>query len=81
MISRIIFLLVFTAGGYMLGIRQGVPYQGVIMGAGVGILGLILEYLFSRTKAVTIFSGLLGLTMGIIFAKLIYYPIKTEYIP
>ncbi len=77
MISRLIFLLVFTAGGYLLGIRQGALYQGVIMGAGVGVLGLILEYLFSRARAVTIFSGLLGLTMGIIFAKLIYYPIRT----
>ena len=79
MISRFIFLLVFTAGGYLLGIRQGMTYQGIIMGAGVGVLGLILEYVFSRTRAVTIFSGLLGLTMGIIFAKLIYYPIRALF--
>jgi uncharacterized protein YacL len=79
MIYRIIFLLVFAAGGYLLGLRQGVPYEGIMWGAGIGVLGLILEFLFSKTSAGTIFSGLIGLSMGILFAKLIYYPIKTLF--
>lgn len=79
MIYRIIFLLVFAAGGYLLGLRQDVPYEGIMWGAGIGVLGLILEFLFSKTSAGTIFSGLIGLSMGILFAKLIYYPIKTLF--
>lgn len=78
-ISKIIFLLVFTAGGYLLGAREGVPYEGIIWGAGIGVLGLILEFLFSKTNAGAMFGGLIGLSMGILFAKLIYYPIKTLF--
>ncbi len=78
-IFKIIFLLVFAAGGYLLGVREGVPYHGIMWGAGIGVLGLILEFLFSKTSAGTMFSGLIGLSMGILFAKLIYYPIKTLF--
>ncbi|MEF9476262.1 MAG: PIN domain nuclease [Candidatus Mariimomonas ferrooxydans] len=79
MISRILFLLVFTAGGYLLGVREGMQYEGIIWGAGIGTVGLILEFLFSKTSAGTIFSGLIGLSLGILFAKLLYYPIKTLF--
>jgi len=79
MTSRIIFLLVFATGGYVLGVREGVPYEGIIWGAGIGILGLILEFLFSKTRAATIFSGIVGLSLGILFARLIYYPIETLF--
>jgi len=79
MISKFIFLMVFAAGGYLLGVREGLPYQGLILGAGIGIIGLILEFLFSKTKAGTIFCGLIGLSLGILFAKLVYYPIKALF--
>ncbi|MEE8328386.1 MAG: PIN domain-containing protein [Thermodesulfovibrionia bacterium] len=79
MISRILFLLVFTVGGYLLGVREGMQYEGIIWGAGIGTVGLILEFLFSKTSAGTIFSGLIGLSLGILFAKLLYYPIKTLF--
>ncbi|MEF9427010.1 MAG: PIN domain nuclease [Candidatus Mariimomonas ferrooxydans] len=79
MISRILFLFVFTAGGYLLGVREGMQYEGIIWGAGIGTVGLILEFLFSKTSAGTIFSGLIGLSLGILFAKLLYYPIKTLF--
>lgn len=79
MISRILFLLVFTTGGYLLGIREGMQYEGIMWGAGIGTVGLILEFLFSKINAGTIFSGLIGLSLGILFAKLIYYPVKTLF--
>ena len=68
MISRIIFLLVFTAGGYMLGVKEGLTYEGAIGGAGIGIVGLIVEFLFSRTGTGSIFAGLIGMSMGFVFA-------------
>lgn len=80
MVSRIVFLLVFTAGGYLLGIREGEPYLGALWGAGAGILGVVLEFLFSKTGAGTILSGIIGLSIGLVFAKLIYYPIKTLFV-
>lgn len=77
MFYRIIFLLVFTAGGYIFGIREGLYYQGIIWGAGIGIIGLVLEFVFSRIGHGAIIGSLIGLSVGILFAKLIYYPLKT----
>ena len=79
MISRVIFLMVFIAGGYLLGIREGLPYNGLIWGTGIGALGLIMEFLFSKASAATIFCGIIGLSFGIVFAKLIYYPVKSIF--
>jgi uncharacterized protein YacL len=79
MIARFIFLMIFTAGGYLLGLKEGVPYYGVMLGAGVGLIGLVLEFLFSKTSAGTIFCGLIGLSTGILFAQLIYYPVKSLF--
>lgn len=77
MLYRIIFLFVFAAGGYIFGIREGLYYQGIIWGAGVGIIGLILEFVLSRIGHGAIIGSLIGLSIGILFAKLIYYPLKT----
>lgn len=79
MIFKIIFLLVFTAGGYLLGAKQGLNYEGAIWGAGIGTLGLILEFVFSRIGTGAMFSGLIGMSVGILFAKIIYYPVKTLF--
>ncbi len=78
-ISKIIFLGVFVTGGYLLGLREGLPYQGIIWGSGIGILGLILDFLFSKVGVGALFGGLVGLSMGLILAKLIYYPIRTFF--
>ncbi len=79
MVARILFLLVFAAGGYMLGVRAEMSYEGLALGTGIGVLGLVMELLFSRSKAATIFSGLIGLIIGILFAKLLYYPVSTLF--
>jgi uncharacterized protein YacL len=79
MISRILFLLVFAAGGYLLGLKEGFPFHGLVWGTGIGIIGLILEYLFSKTSAGTFFCGVIGLASGLLFAKLIYYPVKSLF--
>lgn len=78
-ISKIIFLCVFVVGGYLLGLKEGEVYQGIIVGAGIGILGLILEFLLSKLGFGAMFGGLIGLSLGLIFAKLIYSPIKIMF--
>ncbi|MBI4654482.1 MAG: PIN domain-containing protein [Nitrospirae bacterium] len=80
MFYRIIFLLVFISGGYLIGLREGLQYQGVIIGAGIGALGIILEFLLSRVGFGSMFVGLIGLSLGLIFARLLYYPIKTFFV-
>ncbi len=79
MFYKFIFLFVFAGGGYLLGIREGIPFQGVLLGAGIGMLGLVLEFLFNKLGIGAIISGLIGLSLGIVFAKLLYYPVKVIF--
>jgi uncharacterized protein YacL len=73
------FFLVFVAGGYIIGIREGVNYQGVFWGAGIGMIALIIEYVLSMVSFGTVVGGLVGLSVGLLFAKLIYLPLKTIF--
>ncbi len=77
MLHRIIFFLIFVAGGYIIGFREGVSYQGILWGAGVGIIALIIEYVLTMIGFGTVLGGLVGLSTGLLFAKLIYLPLTT----
>lgn len=79
MLHRIIFFLVFVAGGYIIGMNAGSPVQGLIWGAGVGSIAIILEYVLTKVGCGTVVGALVGLSVGLLFAKLIYYPIKTVF--
>ncbi len=79
MFYRIAFLLVFMAGGYVLGIKEGFTYEGVSWGAGVGIFVLIVDYVFDRIGAGSVIGALAGLSAGILFAKLFFYPLQTFF--
>ncbi|MBI5055853.1 MAG: PIN domain-containing protein [Nitrospirae bacterium] len=79
MLYRVIFFLIFTAGGFIIGMSTGASYQGVFWGAGVGVIALILEYVLTMIGFGTIVGGLIGLSVGLLFAKLIYLPIKTVF--
>ena len=77
MLYRIIFFLLFAAGGYALSMKAGLSYQGALWGAGLGITALLLEYLFTAAGFGALFGGLIGLSTGLLFAKLIGLPIST----
>ena len=77
---RIIFFLVFAAGGYIVGAKEAIPYLGLMWGAGVGALALILEYVLTMVGFGTVIVGLIGLSIGLLFAKLIYFPLKTIFV-
>ncbi|HDH53673.1 MAG TPA: PIN domain-containing protein [Nitrospirae bacterium] len=79
MLYRAIFFLVFAAGGYAIGLREGADYQGILWGAGIGLIALILEYVLTMVGFGTVIGGLAGLSIGLLFAKLIYFPLKTIF--
>ncbi len=79
MLYRIIFFLVFAAGGYIIGTKENIAYQGLIWGSGVGAIALILEYVLTMVGFSTVLVGLVGLSLGLLFAKLIYFPIKAIF--
>ncbi|GBD95819.1 MAG TPA: PIN domain-containing protein [Nitrospirae bacterium] len=79
MLYRAIFFLVFVAGGYAIGLREGADYQGILWGAGIGLIALILEYVLTMVGFGTVIGGLAGLSIGLLFAKLIYFPLRTIF--
>jgi uncharacterized protein YacL len=54
-------------------------YQGIIWGAGIGMVALIIDYVFSIVGFGTVIGGLLGLSVGLLFAKLIYFPLMSIF--
>jgi uncharacterized protein YacL len=79
MVHRILFFLVFVVGGYIIGLREGVNYEGILWGAGVGTIALILEYVLTMVGFGTVLGGIAGLSIGLLFAKLIYLPLKSIF--
>ena len=79
MLYRIIFFLIFVAGGFILGLREQMSYQGLIWGSGVGVIALIIEYVLTMVGFGSVIGGLIGLSFGLLFAKLIYFPLKTVF--
>jgi uncharacterized protein YacL len=79
MLYRVIFFFIFVAGGYILGLREGVDNQGLVWGAGVGVIALIIEYILTMVGFGTVIGGMLGLSIGLLFAKLIYFPLQTLF--
>ncbi|UCD34708.1 MAG: hypothetical protein JSU90_10515, partial [Nitrospiraceae bacterium] len=79
MIHRVLFFLVFVVGGYIIGVREGMNHQGLLWGAGVGIIALILEYVLTMIGFGSVLCGLAGLAIGLLFAELIYHPLKTIF--
>lgn len=79
MLHRIIFFLIFVAVGYIIGLREGVSNQGILWGAGTGIVALALEYILTMVGFGTVVGGIVGLSIGLLFAKLVYFPLKTIF--
>jgi uncharacterized protein YacL len=67
------------AVGYFLGVKEGLMYQGIIWGAGVGLIALIIDYIFSVVGFGTVIGGLIGISLGLLFAKLIYFPLMSIF--
>jgi uncharacterized protein YacL len=66
-------------------LREGLSYEGALWGGGIGLLAIIMEFTLGRVGAGAVIGGLIGLSIGLVFAKLISYPVKTfldsVYIP
>jgi uncharacterized protein YacL len=76
MFYRILLIFFFMAGGYAIGLDRGLSYEGILYGAGVGVIALVLDLINTRMGIGALLGSLSGLLVGIIFANLLYYPVK-----
>jgi len=71
-----LLVLFFIAGGYVVGLQRGLSYEGIFYGAGIGVIALILDLINTRMGLGALIGSLTGLLTGIIFANLLFYPIR-----
>jgi uncharacterized protein YacL len=75
-IIKIAVLALFTISGYLLGLRYGYMEYGVALGALLGIITIYSDLLLQKVDFGTLVGGLVGLASGLLFAALVFIPIK-----
>ncbi|MCE5195016.1 MAG: TRAM domain-containing protein [Nitrospiraceae bacterium] len=75
-IIRVAIFLVFISGGYLLGSKYNAEMTGAAWGALVGGLAFFIEEILRKVSLGMIIGGILGLTIGILFANLLLFPLS-----
>ena len=75
-IIKIAVLALFTISGYLLGLRYGYMEYGVALGALLGIITVYSDLILRKVDFGTLIGGLVGLASGLLFATLVFIPIK-----
>jgi len=75
-IIKLAVLALFAASGYLLGLRYGYMEYGIAVGALLGIITIYSDLLLKKVDFGTLIGGLLGLSSGLLFAALVFIPIK-----
>ncbi|WP_333655333.1 PIN/TRAM domain-containing protein [Dissulfurispira sp.] len=74
--KRIAIASVFVFAGYLYGLKYGFVAEGLIAGLFFGIVSIIIESRLRTVSFGSILGGLLGLSIGLIFANLILLPLR-----
>lgn len=75
-IIKMAVLAIFTISGYLLGLRYGYMEYGVALGALLGIITIYSDLILRKVDFGTLIGGLAGLASGLLFATLVFIPIK-----
>ena len=75
-IIKLAVLALFATSGYLLGLRYGYVEYGVALGALLGIITIYADLLLKKVDFGTLIGGLIGLSSGLLFAALVFIPIK-----
>lgn len=75
-ITRIIIAAVFIFAGYLYGVKYGFIAEGIVIGLLFGIVAIVIELRLRTVSFGSIFGGLLGLSLGLIFANLVLLPLR-----
>lgn len=74
--ARIAIAAVFVFAGYLYGLKYGLVTEGLITGLFFGIISIVIESRIRTVSFGAIFGGLLGLSIGLIFANLMLLPLR-----
>ena len=73
---KLAVLALFATSGYLLGLRYGYMEYGVALGALLGIITIYSDLILRKVDFGTLIGGLVGLASGLLFATLVFIPIK-----
>jgi len=76
LIIKLAVLALFATSGYLLGLRYGYMEYGVALGALLGIATIYSDLILRKVDFGTLIGGLVGLALGLLFATLVFIPIK-----
>lgn len=76
LIIRTLIFILLMFSGYFLGLRYNYVVEGTIFGLIGGGLALLIEILFKKVSIGRIVGGIIGLSIGLIFANLIIFPLR-----
>ena len=76
LIIKFAVLALFATSGYLLGLRYGYMEYGVVLGALLGIITIYSDLILRKVDFGTLTGGLVGLASGLLFATLVFIPIK-----
>ncbi len=75
-ILRITVFAIFLLAGYLFGSKYGSQFIGAVWGGIVGALALFTEAIFKKVSLGVIIGGIFGLSVGLLFANLLLFPLK-----
>jgi len=75
-IIKFAVLALFAISGYLLGLRYGYIEYGVALGVLLGLITMYSDLIFRKVDFGTFIGGLIGLASGLLFATLVFIPIK-----
>ncbi len=76
LIIKFAVLALFSISGYLLGIRYGHMAYGIIIGSLLGIITMYSDIILRKLDFGALVGGLIGLASGLLFATLVFIPIK-----
>lgn len=75
-ILRIAVFAIFLLAGYLLGSKYDAQFAGIVWGAILGALAFFAEVAFKKIPIGMVIGGILGLSVGLLFANLLLFPLK-----
>ncbi len=75
-LSKFFIFALFIIAGYLYGQSYELGFYGLLAGAFLGVISLIIHSLLSKLSAGSILGGILGLIIGIIFSYFILFPLR-----